>query len=77
MSRLIPLYAIIFPYIFHAIMEINRTNSNFNILIVLMYAFKTYITMNKSENAAIKAINMDLMSPDLDLDYFRMFIYMV
>ena len=57
-------------------MEINRKNSNLYILVIII-AYKTYITMNQSENAAMKAINMDLKSPNMDLDYFRMFIYMV
>ncbi len=58
-------------------MLIHRTNSNLNILVVKIIAFKTYITMNKSENAAMKAINMDLDTPNLELNYFRVIIYMV
>ena len=42
-------------------MEVNRTNSNLIILVVII-AYKTCITMNISENAAMKAINMDFNS---------------
>ena len=73
MPRLIALSAIILTSNLNAIMEINRTNSNLNILVKII-AFKTYITTNKSENVAMKAINMDFNTPNLELNYLRMFL---